>query len=66
MKLRMLRMEWREEALAEGRAEGEESGMNKFAQLVQKLLADGRNDEIEAFATDENRRVELFKHYGIS
>ena len=61
MKLRMLRMEEREK----GREEGEKLGINKITQLMQKLIADGKKDELEAIATDANLRAELFKQYGI-
>ena len=40
--------------------------MNKFAQLIQKLLTDGKVEEAQQAATDANRRDELFKLYGIT
>ena len=37
-----------------------------FAEAAAALIADGKNDEIERIAEDEQRRDELLKLYGIT
>ena len=49
------------EALAEERAEGE----SRLADLITKLFASGRGDEVERAAKDEDFRTGLFKEFHI-
>ena len=50
----------------DGREEGREEGENKLGQLITKLLADGKNDEIGVVAANKAHRHELYLQYGIS
>ena len=53
----------------EGRIAGERVGINKgekmLAQLIRKLLADNRSEEIEKAALDRVYRKKLYRFYGI-
>ena len=52
----------RKEGIAEGRAEGE----NRMKQLVSKLFAVGRGDDLERATRDEAYLKELYKEFGLS
>ncbi len=53
------------EALSEERAEGEKKGESRLADLITKLFASGRGDEVERAAKDEDFRTGLFKEFHI-
>lgn len=48
-----------------GRAEGRTEGMDLLAALLQKLLAAGRNDDVQRVTRDPDYRDKLFKEFGI-
>ena len=43
----------------------EKSGEEKFGKLVTSLLREGKTDQIEKAATDENLRKKLYEKYKI-
>lgn len=53
---------WIDEAEDRGRKEGE----NRMGQLINVLLRDGKSDELQKVATDESRRMELYRQRGIN
>ena len=57
----------REEGMALGKAEGETIGMMRgearLSALINRLILDGRSDEIQKVVTDVNRRQELYSEY---
>lgn len=50
----------------ESRKEGEVVGERNFATLTQKLLVEGKNEELLRATNDEQFRKELYKKYGIN
>ena len=50
---------------AEGEAKGRSEGENRLAELISKLLAAGRNDDIERASKDTQYRGKLYKEFGI-
>ena len=55
----------REKSRKEGIKEGIEKGEKRVLQLCQKLLEDGRNEELIRIAEDEKLREELYREYGL-
>ena len=57
------------EGLKEGRKEGIQEGIKegeqRVLQLCQKLLEDGRDEELSRIAEDEKLREELYREYGL-
>ena len=57
----------REEGMAIGKAEGETIGMMRgearLSALINRLILDGRSDEIQKVVTDAARRQELYSEY---
>jgi flagellar biosynthesis/type III secretory pathway protein FliH len=59
--------------LKEGRAVGIEEGMvkgrtvgeNKLAELINRLLADNRQEDIARVTSDEEVRRKMYEEYGI-
>jgi hypothetical protein len=49
----------------EGRIEGINLGENRLAQLINKMVADDKSDDIIKVTTDENIRKEYYKKYNI-
>lgn len=47
-----------------GIEQGIEQGESKLAQLMSRLFADGRADDAQRAASDENDRKALYKEYG--
>ena len=67
----MMRLEWniadaQKAWLEEGRKEGFEDAENKYSQLLTRLIADGRTDEVSKVAANKMRRHELYLQYGIN
>ena len=56
----------RKEGREEGRAEGREEGENRLIQLMSKLYAVGRGEEVERVTHDEAYRKELYKEFGLT
>lgn len=54
-----------EDGIAQGMAQGMERGQNLFAQLISRLLTDGRTEDIRQAAEDEAARKRLYKEYGM-
>ncbi|MFR2776333.1 MAG: hypothetical protein ACLTBR_10930, partial [Anaerostipes sp.] len=54
-----------QEAINQGKIEGEKIGENRFARLVQLLISSGRLDEIKKATEDSSYRHELYHHYKI-
>jgi hypothetical protein len=63
--LRQGRNEGRIEGHNEGRIEGINLGENRLAQLINKMVADDKSDDIIKVTTDENIRKEYYKKYNI-
>ena len=59
----------REEGVKQGVKQGEKQGLkqgeSRLADLITKLFASGRGDEVERAAKDENFRKGLFKEFHI-
>ena len=53
----------REEGLAIGKAEGKAEGEARLSALINRLILEGRSDEIQKVVTDVNRRQELYSEY---
>ena len=51
----------REEGMAIGKAEGEA----RLSALINRLILDGRSDEVQRVVTSESRRKELYAEYGL-
>lgn len=47
----------------EGERKGEQKGLERFSALVQKLLSEGRNEEIARVAADSDYRNQLLEQY---
>ena len=56
---------FRRQAKEEGREEGREEGENNLLKLIKFLIRDNKQQEIEEITTDERKRQELYKFYGI-
>ena len=60
----------REEGMAIGKAEGETIGMMRgearLSALINRLILDGRSDEIQKVVTDADRRKELYSEYKLT
>ena len=59
------RSEGKAEGFAEGKAEGKAEGERNLAELIQKLLATGRTDDIERVTRDPEYREPLYNEFGI-
>ncbi len=59
--MRVVRQEDREE----GREEGREKGQQLINTLIQRLLADGRTEELQRSTTDAELQMKLLKEYGV-
>lgn len=55
----------REIALEEGRAEGRAEGVDVAMRLMQRLLEEGRTEEVKRITTDAEYRKKLFEEYGL-
>ena len=53
----------REEGMAIGKAEGKAEGDARLSALINRLILEGRSDEIQKVVTDVNRRQELYSEY---
>lgn len=53
----------REEGMAIGKAEGKAEGEARLSALINRLILEGRSDEIQKVVTDVNRRHELYSEY---
>jgi hypothetical protein len=47
------------------RIEGINLGENKLAQLINKMVADNKSEDITKITTDENTRKGYYKKYNI-
>ncbi|MDO4321195.1 MAG: hypothetical protein Q4C61_01590 [Lachnospiraceae bacterium] len=61
--MRSVRDEGREEGIKEGIKTGMAEGEKRFAGLTQKLLQEGRTQELLRAAADESYREELYRKY---
>ena len=59
------RAEGREEGRAEGHAEGVAAAEARYGALVDRLLAEGRLDDLHAITSDDGRRAELLAEFGL-
>ena len=50
---------------AEGLAEGKAEGESLLGELITRLIASGRNEEIEMAAKDDKIRKELYREFGL-
>lgn len=55
----------RAEGEAIGRRRGKIEGEERMSALINRLILDGRTDEIQKVATDQCRRKELYREYGL-
>ena len=55
----------KEEGKAEGKAEGEAFGETRMRMLINRLIADGRMDEIGKIIDSAEACRELYKEYGL-
>ncbi|MEE3422451.1 MAG: hypothetical protein VZR11_07115, partial [Succinimonas sp.] len=58
--------EGREQGREEGREQGREEADVKFSLLLQKLLAQGKNDDIQRISVDKEYRKQLYEEYGLN
>ena len=49
--------------MAIGKAEGKAEGEARLSALINRLILEGRSDEIQKVVTDVNRRQELYSEY---
>ncbi len=56
----------REEGERKGRAEGRAEGETKLGRLISVLIQNGKTGELQAAATDEHRRKQLYLEYNIN
>ncbi len=56
----------RRDAIKEGREIGRKVGEEKLALLLQKLLAQGKNDDIQRALVDKEHRKHLYEEYGLN
>ena len=57
--------EGKAEGQAEGKAEGEAIGETRMRMLINRLIADGRMDEIGKIIDSAEACRELYKEYGL-
>ena len=50
---------------ARGKAIGKAEGEARLSALINRLLIDGRLDEVQRVVTSESRRKELYVEYGL-
>ena len=62
----LFKEEGREEGLEKGREEGREEADVKFSLLLQKLIAQGKNDDIQRISVDKEYREQLYEEYGLN
>ena len=55
--------EGRAQGHAEGRAEGRSEGMDRMSELVRRLIADKRYDDLEKASADPAFREQIFEEY---
>ena len=53
------------EGKAEGKIEGKIEGENQLASLIDKLLQDGRMEDVRLVASNQSVRNDLYKKYGM-
>lgn len=56
----------RDEGEAEGRAEGNKEGFSRAMALTSRLMADGRERELEEAMRDPEMMRRLLEEYGLS
>ena len=62
----MLELQWDRNAALQARYEdGRDEGINQLAKLIDLLLKNGKSDIIPIIVSDESKRNEYFKKYGI-
>ena len=63
--------EWEErayermEAKEEGVREGKNAGENQFAALTERMIRDGRTEELLRVSTELEYRKKLYREYGL-
>ncbi|MBQ3683932.1 MAG: hypothetical protein II922_12805 [Succinimonas sp.] len=62
----LFKEEGREEGREESREEGREEANAKFSLLLQKLIAQGKNDDIQRISVDKEYREQLYEEYGLN
>lgn len=50
---------------ARGKAIGKAEGEARLSALINRLILDGRSDEVQRVVTSESRRKELYAEYGL-
>lgn len=55
----------RREALEEGKIDGERIGEERFSQLLQILIENGRMEDVKRISADKSYRNQLYQEYGI-
>ena len=56
----------RRDAIKEGREIGRKVGEEKLSLLLQKLLAQGKNEDIQRISVDKEYRKHLYEEYGLN
>ncbi|WP_406042953.1 hypothetical protein [Succinimonas sp.] len=56
----------RRDAIKEGREIGRKEADAKFSLLLQKLLAQGKNEDIQRISVDKEYRKQLYEEYGLN
>ncbi|MEE3422449.1 MAG: hypothetical protein VZR11_07105 [Succinimonas sp.] len=56
----------RRDAIKEGREIGRKVGEEKLSLLLQKLLAQGKNEDIQRISVDKEYRKQLYEEYGLN
>lgn len=65
MQVRMAKRVYRKEGLEEGRAEGRVEAEKRYGELVSRLLADGRLDDLRRVAEDPSLLEGFYEELGI-
>lgn len=55
-----------EQGMEQGMKQGVEQGETRLADLMGKLLADGRTEDTKLAANDKTARKKLYREYGIA
>lgn len=54
-----------QELIEKGEKQGEKRGENLMATLMQKLFADGRNEDAQKAVNNEQDRKKFYREYGL-
>ena len=62
----LFKEEYLNEGLEKGLEKGREEGEERFSLLLQKLLAQGKNEDVQRALVDKEYRKQLYEEYGLN